>query len=56
MRFKIETEFDDPPIERKVGEGGTSGRIYVPKAWIGDIVTIIHPNADVQQKAKEADK
>ncbi len=32
---------DEPPVERTVGDGGTSGRIYVPKAWVGRRVTVI---------------
>lgn len=33
---------DEPPVERTVGAGGkSSGRVYVPKAWIGRRVTVI---------------
>jgi len=38
--YKITAEFDEPPVERTVGDGATSGRVYVPKAWIGCNVMI----------------
>lgn len=28
-------------IHKSVGDGGDSGRIYVPKSWVGKDVTII---------------
>jgi len=41
MKFKTMIGSDDAPITRKVGDGGSSGRIYVPKSWIGGKVTVI---------------
>jgi len=38
--YKITAEFVEPPVERTVGDGSTSGRVYVPKTWIGHVVTI----------------
>ena len=38
MEFKIEGV---ESREKVVAEGGTSGRIYLPKAWIGKTVIII---------------
>jgi putative transposon-encoded protein len=35
MGYKIETEYDTPPINRVVGAAKTSGRVYVPKEWTG---------------------
>ena len=28
-------------IDSKVGEGGNSGRVYVPKSWMGKRVTVL---------------
>lgn len=28
-------------IKKNVGDGGTSGRIYVPKKWVGQEVAIV---------------
>jgi putative transposon-encoded protein len=28
-------------VDRDVGDGGASGRVYVPKAWIGKKVTVL---------------
>jgi len=38
-------------LERKVGNSGTSGRIYVPKSWINKQVKIIllEPVADTEE-------
>lgn len=42
LPFTITLSSDEPPVERAVGgRGETSGRIYVPKAWIGRRVTVI---------------
>ena len=40
MGYKIIAEFEEPPIERKVGPGGDSGRVYVPKSMIGKTIVI----------------
>lgn len=40
MGFKIETEYEQPPIRRTVGSAGTSGRVYVPKGWVGRAVDV----------------
>jgi len=28
-------------VDREVGDGGNSGRVYVPKSWIGKKVTVL---------------
>ena len=28
-------------VNKEVGDGGDSGRVYVPKTWIGKKVTVI---------------
>ncbi len=38
MEFKVEGV---EAREKAVGKGGTSGRIYLPKAWVGKNVIII---------------
>jgi len=41
MTFTTTLESAEPPVTRTVGGGKTSGRVYVPKAWIGRDVTVI---------------
>lgn len=41
MTFTTTIESDEPPVARTVGDGKTSGRVYVPKSWIGRDVTIV---------------
>ena len=51
MGYKIETEYDTPPINRVVGAAKTSGRVYVPKEWIGrqvDIALVPKQQEDVK--------
>ena len=44
MTYRIETEFEEPPIKCRVGDAKTSGRVYVPKEWIGrDVVVALDP-------------
>jgi len=38
--YKINTEFEEAPIESTVGDANTSGRIYVPKELIGRKVVV----------------
>lgn len=55
MGYKIETIFDEFPIERKVGPGGDSGRVYVPKSMIGKMV-VIAVIPEKEQKTKQEDR
>ena len=42
MTFTTTIESDEPPVIKTVSTGGkSSGRIYLPKAWIGQSVTVI---------------
>jgi len=46
--YRINTEFDDAPIESIVGDAKTSGRIYVPKEMIGRKVVVACIPEDVR--------
>ena len=41
MTFKTIIDSDEAPITRKVGDASSSGRVYVPKSWVGREVTVI---------------
>ena len=43
MEFKVEGV---EVREKEVGDGGASGRIYLPKSWIGKRVIIILKKED----------
>lgn len=54
MGYKIETIFEEIPIKCKVGPGGDSGRVYVPKSMIGKMV-IIAVIPEKEQKESKRD-
>lgn len=46
--YRIDTEFNEAPIESIVGDAKTSGRIYVPKDMIGRKVVVACIPEDVR--------
>jgi len=52
--MKIESNIDDM-VKRTVRESGTSGKVHVPKAWVGKYVIVCLLTEEQQQKAREID-
>lgn len=43
-------------ITKTVGDGGFSGRIYVPKSWQGETVKVVRLSGSNNEKEKEEKK
>ena len=41
MTFETTIKSNEPPVIRMVGNAGSSGRVYVPKSWVGREVAVI---------------
>lgn len=57
MEYEITTRYAELPVRCPVGDAGTSGRVYVPKGWIGrevDVALVPTPDIeDVTEVARE---
>ena len=53
--MKVESEVDDM-VKRTVKEAGTSGKIHVPKAWVGKYVIVCLLTEEQQEAARSREE